>query len=65
MLSENLVIKQSNTEENLQKKEPQEEDINPNKNQEDGITSPLSTSTEVSENEQDLPPDTSEENKID
>jgi hypothetical protein len=64
-VSENLVIKQSNTEENLQEKEPQEEDINPNKNQEDGITSPLSTSTEVSENEQDLPPDTSEENKID
>jgi hypothetical protein len=62
-VSENLVIKQSNTEENLQEKEPQEEDINPNKNQEDGITSPLTTRTEVSENEQIHPLDTSEENE--
>jgi hypothetical protein len=64
-VSENLVIKQSNTEENLQEKEPQEEDINPNKNQEDGITSPLTTRTEVSENEQIHPLDTSEENEND
>ena len=63
--SENLAIQESNTEENLPEKEPLEEEFSSNQNQEDGITSPLSTSTEVSENEQDLPPDTSEENKID
>ena len=63
--SENLSTQDSNTEENLPEKEPLEEEINPTQNQEDGITSPLNTSIEISENEQDLPSDTSEENKID
>ena len=64
-VSENSATTVSNTEENLPEKEHLEEDINPNQNQEDGITSPISSSTEISENEQDLPPDTSEENKKD
>ena len=63
--SENLSTQDSNTEENLPEKKPLEEEINPNQNEEDGITSPLNTSIEISENEQDLPTDTSEENKID
>ena len=64
-VSENLSTQDSNTEENLPEKKPLEEEINPNQNEEDGITSPLNTSIEISENEQDLPTDTSEENKID
>ena len=53
------------TEENLPEKKPLEEEINPNQNEEDGITSPLTTRTEVSENEQIHPLDTSEENEND
>ena len=64
-VSENLSTQDSSTEENLPEKKPLEEEINPNQNEEDGITSPLNTSIDISENEQDLPTDTSEENKID
>ena len=64
-VSDNSATQASNTEENLPEKDPFDEDINPSQNQEDGITAPLSSNTKISENEQDLPTVTTEENKND